>query len=1040
MNFFRRALLRALAPLFLAAMARAEITPARLDQLVITPGISTVLQWTGAPASSSVSYTVFDYNGATYASGQQSSAANGSLSLSLNLPSGYYELSFGGSTQRYGLIAAPLPPTAIDPFFAIDAALSWLQPDASIRSDFLAILQRVHIGMARERLAWDAVNPSSGTYSYQADKNYDTLRTAYVNRGLKILELFYATPSFIGTTAINPFPAELVLAADSCAAMAQHWTSAWGSLEVWNEPDSNSIYYAKDMPADQYAPVAKTFAFSLAAQSPQTLLGGGALSVFNQIYLTQALDNGLLDQTDYLSFHDYSGATSMEGTVSAFRTTLAGRTRAAIPLWITEAGWKWTAGTARPAAAEDAASALQITMKAVESRACGVARFFPFVFPYYVEGANNFGLMGQEGTPLRSMAAYTQAIARLSGATYVGDLQGSPVRTRIFSRGTNGYVLVFYSGVASAGASVQPAQTLSVSSVAGLDGRPLTVGSGGSIPIPDGLTYVTIPAGALLPAAINSSTTAMTLTNLAQQSLPARSTLSPIVLQFPIPANVTAGKAGYQMTAAQMASFPLSFTATNLSSTSRSISLNILANGVTTTRTATIAARGKATITATVAVPAPDGTIRITGSDTGNSVAISPMTLRFFTELNLNEYLALYPSNAPLNITPASQWSPASAGTIALSNGTPTSVLHMDLSFPGGVTDRWAYPQMTLAQPQSPSWIGLQYILIRARAGQSGAVRLFLVEGNGAFYYTANSIIPADGQYHTALIPLSAFSVAGGHPADPNGKLDPGQIVALQIGMNSDTATNTLDVSDYYLITAPVVDMQVEQPTANIIPDGGATSLTAAVGSSTSLNFTIRNVGNTNLTGLVTSKDGTSASEYTITAFPQAPVAGFGGTTTFTVQFTPQAAGTRTAALHITNNDPAKNPYDITLNGTALSWQQDTDGDGLSDAAEFQMKDLGFNWQWQQTALVNTYYATANGAGLYTPAQVQALNIGTPLLSRSPTSGLFKLTIAVRKSTDLIHYNPFPMTAPQTLLNAQGELEFQFSVPDNAAFFRLEAR
>ncbi|MEI9893370.1 MAG: hypothetical protein WDN28_05575 [Chthoniobacter sp.] len=166
-----------------------------------------------------------------------------------------------------------MPPTAVDPFFAVDGALSWLESDAGIRNDFLNILQRVHIGTVRERLGWDAVNPSLGTYSWQADKNYDTLRASYVAHGLKVLDLFYTTPAFMGPTAANPFPADFVLAADSCATLAQHWTAAWGSLEAWNEPDTGNFYYARDMPADQYVPVAKTFAFSLAAQSPSTLLG-----------------------------------------------------------------------------------------------------------------------------------------------------------------------------------------------------------------------------------------------------------------------------------------------------------------------------------------------------------------------------------------------------------------------------------------------------------------------------------------------------------------------------------------------------------------------------------------------------------------------------------------------------------------------------------------------------------------------------------------------------------------------------------------------
>jgi hypothetical protein len=32
------------------------------------------------------------------------------------------------------------------------------------------------------------------------------------------------------------------------------------------------------------------------------------------------------------------------------------------------------------------------------------------------------------------------------------------------------------------------------------------------------------------------------------------------------------------------------------------------------------------------------------------------------------------------------------------------------------------------------------------------------------------------------------------------------------------------------------------------------------------------------------------------------------------------------------------------------------------------------------------------------------------------------------------------MTAPQTTINADGKLEFRFTAPDNAAFFRLEAQ
>ena len=144
--------------------------------------------------------------------------------------------------------------------------------------------------------------------------------------------------------------------------------------------------------------------------------------------------------------------------------------------------------------------------------------------------------------------------------------------------------------------------------------------------------------------------------------------------------------------------------------------------------------------------------------------------------------------------------------------------------------------------------------------------------------------------------------------------------------------------------------------------------------------------------------------------------------------------------MHISSNDPDHNPFDIQLAGTALSPNDDTDGDGMNDAAEYKLAVLGFDWQVSQPALVAAYFASANLNGLYTRGQVQALQVGTPLLAKDPTSGLFKLTIGVQKSTDLLHFSPFPMTTPQATINADGKLEFQFSSQDNAAFFRLETK
>ena len=207
------------------------------------------------------------------------------------------------------------------------------------------------------------------------------------------------------------------------------------------------------------------------------------------------------------------------------------------------------------------------------------------------------------------------------------------------------------------------------------------------------------------------------------------------------------------------------------------------------------------------------------------------------------------------------------------------------------------------------------------------------------------------------------------------------------------------------------------------------------------MTFTITNPGASDLIGMAITKDGADAADFTVTTPPSSPVPS-GGSTTFTMRFAPTsgATGIRSTALHIGNNVSGKNPYHINLTGQALSFASDTDGDGMSDASEFNMAALGFIWQVGQPDLVNLYKANANGAGYYSLSQVQALHVDAPVLTKDPVSGQFKLTIGIEKSADLGNFTPFPFVAPQTSVNSEGRLEFLFTSPDNAAFFRLQAK
>jgi hypothetical protein len=82
--------------------------------------------------------------------------------------------------------------------------------------------------------------------------------------------------------------------------------------------------------------------------------------------------------------------------------------------------------------------------------------------------------------------------------------------------------------------------------------------------------------------------------------------------------------------------------------------------------------------------------------------------------------------------------------------------------------------------------------------------------------------------------------------------------------------------------------------------------------------FRVKNTGAANLTGLAVTVGGDHAAEFVVTSpVPGAPTATVlpAGMVEFTVTFTPTSSGTRTAVLHIANNDPNEHPFDIALTG-----------------------------------------------------------------------------------------------------------------------------
>jgi alpha-tubulin suppressor-like RCC1 family protein len=286
----------------------------------------------------------------------------------------------------------------------------------------------------------------------------------------------------------------------------------------------------------------------------------------------------------------------------------------------------------------------------------------------------------------------------------------------------------------------------------------------------------------------------------------------------------------------------------------------------------------------------------------------------------------------------------------------------------------------------------------------------------------------------TSTIKVNGASVVSGSASTPIFLLPGNNTINVTVTAQDAITTKTYTISVTRLSPAPEIGVT---QSAIAISDGGSKDFGPATAMRPALlTFVIVNTGNSNLTGLGITIDGPDAAQFSLPSLPTAPVSGPSGSTTFTVAFTPAGVGTRSASLHISSNDADENPYDITLSGTGLSSTLDTDGDGLNDAAEFQMEALGFDWQVSQPAMVNVYFANAETGGL---GNGHGLHVDAPKLTKNPATGFFKLQIGIQKSTDLLNFTPFPMTAPQTTISGDGKLEFEFTSPDNAAFYRLLA-
>ncbi len=782
----------------------AGLAPASVEQFFLAPETPAVLRWrvdSGA-LSGGVPYRLSDYAGREIGTGQAARPTADALQVEVRLPQGFFEIEFPSAEQRFG-ITASAPSTIADPFFAIDGALSWLVGNDAQREGLIRAARWIGIPMIRERLTWGGVHTAANRWDWQSGSRFEVLRQTYARHGVKVLEMAHDGPAWMGR--VEKYPEDLVAAAQSWRQIASRWHSTWGAVEIWNEPD---ISFGADLPADQYAPLAKAIRYGMKQAGIGTPLVGGVMAHCNHAFLETATQNRLLDSVDAFSFHTYDKASNMQRLVSDYRRWLRASQRGDLPLWITECGRPWKKGPARRSVDEDRTSALDIVMKGVEARACGIARYFPFVYPYYEENNNNFGMMDRLASPQRPTGAYAQMIRALAGSTYQGDLKHEPsglertAPSACWSPNPGAWSCSTRAGRKGSTSVCRPCRC----AIEGIDGRELPAPRNGALTVQDGLVYAWYEPAALEPH-LDRHTAARDLH--ANAASAGGKVVGPIVLRYQFDrAHVDPSSRGYRVKTSPAGTMPLAVRAFNLSDEPRDVTLRLKFTGptrilATATRDVHLPAGGRADaawdvdFSATFAAVEEEKAV-VTASDRGSEI-LDQLQVTLAGEADLAAVLRRTPRAVRLPTEQADRWTPSIAGHGQMTmDATSEASWRLKASFKKA--DRWVYPVFKL--PDAVRLLPGGGLLLRARCAKPASVRVFLWEGDTAVgYLTPEAVIPADGQWHVARLRLSDFVLSTANAPDANQRLDLDQVRRISIGMNSVAEENSLEVSDVYVIT-----------------------------------------------------------------------------------------------------------------------------------------------------------------------------------------------------------------------------------------------
>lgn len=789
------------APLMLAMAAACAADPAihPVDpaECLIAADAPAVIRLAAAPGRQ-LAWTLSGWDGAAEASGTAVADQSGVAGIAVAVPAGWHALGVEG--REFGIVAQdPAWSAAPDPFFAIDAAMSWLVKEDVRREALIGQMRRLGFGQVRERLAWWALQPGPGRFHAETAFRDDGLRALYARNRIEVLDAFHDAPQWLGRVS-GSYPADMADVAASWGTIAARFP-ATTAIEVWNEPDAAE--FAGDGTADQLATLSRAVAWAVRSARPDVQVAVGVLTRHaTPAYRASCFANGLLAAGDAFTYHDYADPDQFETFHAGIRGELAAAGDPSIPIWITESGKAWPKGPDRPGAEADILSAQWIAVRAAEARACGVARYYAFVYPFYPEGRNNFSMTGRDGTALRSLAAYSHLARRLAGLDYAGDLAiDGAKRCRLFAGGGRAVAVAWFG---APGTGRRLVTGLPVRACLGLDGRRIAASDGGWS-ISDGACILDLDPAAIPRA--DAGTPAMRLWQAAHAAR-LRPEPSPMVMQIiPSPGDVGSRLDHYALVPQPGgAANTLRVRVTGFAPGEATARLRLLPPAGSSVvdgdrREVRVFAPGWIEVSWRIIAAAP-GTWRVEGAADGRP--LTPIVVPIVREVDGEALLARLPAGARRRITATELLGVdrnIGAGNRMTPEALPDGTFRLSVEFPN--PDHWVFPRLSL--PADARFGRYDAVIAKVRSRDPAAVRMFAFRAavgsaDNIGYISKDPIIAADGSWHWALVRLADLEASSSTQADPDGRLDPAHIDRISIGFNSQGKSNVLEIARLELV------------------------------------------------------------------------------------------------------------------------------------------------------------------------------------------------------------------------------------------------